>query len=311
MKDYNTLYNYLIEEIQDILSRHELSPQQLLCSTSPNHLLFHEELIELLSCMVETIDDIDELKKENSKRNRLLFEAMEKELIGYSKSQCSDMSAICHIINTYLAGFMNKYLTLKNGKIIRTNKESFQLPKNQTSTFDDFEDNYHYIISKLGNIYLNPNREICLIIMPDGTCYNALNDHLTCARWLNLNNIDIDHAIRFESSKQFYDFDFCSLHNYNFSTKSDNNEFIEITPEQAIIITDLYKALQQGWAFLKPLSSSITKSNGFGFGYKDFKSGLGQKNLSLIAEHSKGYFDDYDYLKELKSKKHIESTIPR
>ena len=147
--------------------------------------------------------------------------------------------------------------------------------------------------------------------MPDGTCYNALNEHLALARWLNVNGIDIDHAIRFESSKQYYDFDFCSLYNYNFSKNSDNNQFIEITPNQAIVITDLYKALQQGWAFLKPLSSSIKKSNGFGIGFKDFTPELGRKNLDMIAQYSKGYFDDYEYLKELKSNKLINSSIVR
>ena len=301
----------LVQEIEERLSKYELTAQELLVTTSPNHKLFHEDMVEILSNMIENLDDVDELKKENSKRHRLLFESMENDLIGYSRVQCSKMTSICHITNVYLGNFFNKYISLKGDRIENTNKESFILPKTKTESFDEYESNYKYIISKLGNIYLNPNRELCLLIMPDGTCYNALDDHLTCARWLNMNGIDINNAIRFESSKQFYDFNFCSLYNYNFSYKSDSNQFIEITTEQAIVITDLYKALQQGWAFLKPISSSIEQSNGFGFGYKDFTPGLGPKNLSQLAEYSKGYLDDYEYLKELKSKKHIEIPIPR
>ena len=185
---------------------------------------------------------------------------------------------------------------------MNTHKEIFELPHKQSNQIDDIEDNFKYIKNKLGNIYLNPSNELSLIIMPDGTCFNALNDHATCAKWLNMNGIDIDQAIRFEASQQFYNFDFCSLNNFGFSEKSDTNEFIKITPEQAIVITDLYKGLSLGWKFMHPLEKSLEKATGFGFSKKDYKFGFGEQNLSTIAEYSKGYFDKYEYLKQRKIK---------
>jgi hypothetical protein len=138
--------------------------------------------------------------------------------------------------------------------------------------------------------------------MPDGTCYNAQNDHLTCARWLNVNGIDIDRAIRFETSKEYYDFNFGSLYNYDFSENSDKNQFLEITEEQAQILGDIYKSLCFAWKYLKPLEKCLINCQGFGISQKDYIPELCAKNLSQIDNTTKGFFDSYDYMKNLKQK---------
>ena len=206
------------------------------------------------------------------------------------------------ILNTYLNSFYNKYYHVQDGKTVLTNRESFDLPEKNTKTIDTFEADAKYINNKLGNISVNPDRELTLIILPDGTCYNALNDHMTCAKWLNVNGIDIDKAIRFETSKEFYDFTFCSLYNFDFSEKSDSNQFIELTNAQAMILMDIYKSLSCTWKFLTPLENCLRRCTGFGFSPNDYNPELCKKNLYSLSDYAQGFFDDYSYMKMLREK---------
>ena len=308
MKDYNEILNELIFQIERLTKKYNLDSIKLIHSTSESHKLFHEEFLVILGQLVDDLDDLDFLYRENSKMLRQLWIAMDgglKEGFEY----CNRLISYCDIIHKYLGNFHNKYFSIQNNEPVLNKKEIFELPVSNTREFEDMDINFKYITAKLGSIYTNENRELCLLILTDGTCYNALNDHATLARWLNMNGIDIDNAIRFEASRQFNNFDFCSLNNFGFSEKSNDNEFIQITPAQAIAITDLYKALSSGWRFIKPFDKCLEKTTGFGFGIKDYRSGLGERNLSIISEYAKGYFDDYDYLRYLKTKANEHNPI--
>ena len=118
----------------------------------------------------------------------------------------------------------------------------------------------------------------------------------------NVNGIDIDHAIRFETSKQFYDFNFGSLYNYGFSENSDKNELIEMTDSQAQIIGDLYKSLYSKWKYLKNLEQCMINCRGLGFSYKDYDPEYCRRNLSKIENETKDFFDSADYMKYLREK---------
>lgn len=300
MTDYNNIYNGLINEISNILSTHNLSAINFLQTTSPEHKMAHDEILQCISKYVGNDNDKKEIVNINSfNLENFIKNAQEKE----SSISNNLEYKIAKILHTYLINFYNKYYYIYSGELITLpQKLEFSLPKLHSNSFEDFEINARRIESSLGNIGVNKHRELSLLIMPDGTCYNAQNDHLNCARWLNVNGIDISKAIRFETSKEFYDFNFGSLYNYDFSEKSTEDEYLEITTEQATVIADIYKSLCYHWKYLKPLEKCLLNCKGFGFCPKDYIPELCAKNLSRIENETKGFFNTYHYMRDLKEK---------
>lgn len=313
MEDYNNIYKNLISEISSILDKYGFSPVNFLKTTSENHKSANYEILASIAKHIFNENEKNEISDINSHKLELIIK---QRIWNEEKNAANDNDKdymLAHVLHTYLNAFFGKYFNIANNQYFtKDEKLKFVLPCSHAKDFDEFETNAKYIENCMGNIGINPIRELSLLILPDGTCYNAQNDHATCAKWLNVNGIDIDHAIRFETSKQFYDFNFGSLYNYGFSENSDKNELIQITDVQAQIIGDLYKSLYSKWKYLKNLENCIVNCRGFGFSYKDFNPDFCKRNLSKIEYETKGFFDGYEYMKYLREKiKNDPSKAPQ
>ena len=299
-KNFTEEYAKMAEEILDILNKYELSPNRFIYTTSDNHKLAHNEILECLARHIKDGDEKDLMLGEYKKAYQgFILDKIDKDETLDKKDP---QYCVHSIIQTYLEPFYGSYFYIFDNNLRLTQKEFFSLPCKKTRTFDEFAQNERYITDRLGQIVLNPYRELTLLIQPDGTCYNAQNDHQTCAKWLNVNGIDIDQTIRFETSKQFYDFNFCSLYNYGFSENSNDDEIINITDEQAIVLTDIYKTMCNAWKYLKPLEETLHNCKGFGFSVKDYIPEIGEKNLRTIDEYAGDFFSVRKYIRYLKEK---------
>ena len=295
MEEYLSMHNNLMNDIKNILQEHNITCEKFFLSNDEDHQSAHKKILNTLTKYINTVSDKSELEIINRKKSLDYYNKLGNEKINDSYDY-----QICKIIKEYLLDFYGALYKIIDGKVVYTNQENFQLPVLDIKIMEDMDSNYKYIKQKCGNTYHNPNSTICLIILKDGTTYIAPLDHQILAYWLNLNGIDINQSIRLETSKQFFDFTFSSLHNYKFSEFSNDNELIKISNDQANVIGTLYQTLKYAWRWLKPLEPQLLKCDGFGFAINDYDPILSVTNINKLEDYSGGLLDGKEYLKDLK-----------
>ena len=305
MRDYSKDIDVLYKKVEAILNRYGIQPSKFMIEAGANNPKAHKEILEVLATYIPTTVDRYGITMSNRKRLIAICDEHKEDEAYLSAREYS----IGSIIKTYLTSFYGYYFTVDEDSNIKyTHSEEFQLPTSGKNV-DDAK-NIEYINNKIGRNVPDKEMELCLLILPSGKIYYAANDHLTLAQWLNINNVDLHHAIRFESTKCLGDFSFTSLHNYKFSTGSDTDELMPITYDQAEGLGYIYSAIKHGWVFLKPLHYELKKTTGFGFGKTEqFEDGgTAIKNLQKIHD----YLPDFDlgeYIRELRMSNNVHQNL--
>ena len=152
----------------------------------------------------------------------------------------------------------------------------------------------------MGNLAINPKRQVNLFVLPNGDAYSCILGHFRLAQWLCANGISLVGALRVEFTKENYSVDLSTLGNCGFSIESNNDYNLEWTDEQAQIFISLHNTLSEKWKFLKPLEENLRMSSGLGFDKTVFNEKLAKKNLFKIEDFVPD-FNKNKYLRELSS----------
>ncbi len=206
---------------------------------------------------------------------------------------------INRVIKTYLNSIWNVFVKDDGSHIVHTGAEEFELTAVGHYDEDSLAANNSYIEKKIGNIYLNKNRQLAMFILPDGTCYYAPKDHMGLAAWLNLNAIDIKGALRLEINDDHQGIDLSSLGGSMFSKESNSDYLIEITQEQAEVFASVFKSVRLTRKKDVTLEDCLYKSYGLGCSMFAFDEKVGVKNVRRIA-YEFGDFKKNAYLKQLR-----------
>ena len=301
------LYKEMTEKINQIISENNVDVFNFFMSSSPENQKTHELILNVLKDYLSDIVDTQELVMLNRNEMLKIYERFKTEKMSLSVSEEYQKYLI---IKKYIFDFNYSFFKIKNGEINKTKfADKFILPS--ICDKPDYDANAKFLKNNFTKTHDNKYDQLCLIILPDGTCYQTPDDHETLAYWLNVNGVNLKNAIRFEATQSLYDFSFTSLHNYKFSNNSDDDELIEMTHEQAEIIGTLYGSLLQCWKYMKPLSGEIKNSSGFGFGKteKFEEGGISSKNLNRLALYTKDFFDKGEYIRELKLKNNTHNPL--
>lgn len=239
-------------------------------------------ILELLGEFMETkVDGQNLFDKENRTR---FMDILHKQNVGFG-----DRTLNC-IIRTYLGDIWEVFVKAERGRVVSTGAETFELPVIESDDMESLEKNSQYIEKKMGNIYLNKNRQLALFILPDGKCFYAPKGHMSLATWLNLNAVDIKGALRLEVNDVNNTIDLSSLGASEFSKSSNDDILIEITEEQANVFASIFKAVKLKRKRDVSLEDCLYNSWGLGFSRFDFHEKEASKNLRRISWN----FDDFD-----------------
>jgi len=175
-----------------------------------------------------------------------------------------ETAIICELIEKVIW----RYCSLVDGKLQDTEKQVLNL---KTSGKDlDCVDNYVMIKAAMSKYGRHNTGEMCMIITKDGKAHYAIgNEHGNLARWLVINGIPLDGAIRFEAEQSTGRFDVNSLYHFYFSADSNDNKLVQLTNEQAETIAALYTSLRTMWSRLNDISLSLRSSQGLGVGINE------------------------------------------
>ena len=210
MRDFKNIQERISTAISIILERYDLDARTFLYKQNPNNRNANSEILNILAGYINSDNDKIKIATENGK---VLYSKISEE---DGTVQYDHEFYIAKLLKTYLIDFYGNFFTIQNNEVSPTNIENFTLPSIKDKP--DFRKNADYINRKLTHLPQNSNpNELELIFLYDGTSYFAPNGHDNLAFWLNLNNIDLTSAIRFESSKSIYDFNFGSLYNAKFA----------------------------------------------------------------------------------------------
>lgn len=302
-------YQEMITKINLILSDNKVDVSNFFMSAKEENKNIHKQILDVLKVYLNDIVDTQEFYVLNKKQlNNQLSKI-------YTKFNKLDSQEALHdyqvylIIKNYLFDFNNAFFKIKNGEVNFTKYvNKFILPSIGDKA--DLKENAKFLKNNCTKTQDHYD-QLCLIILPDGTCYQTPYDHETLACWLNVNGISIKNAIRYESTQKYYDFSFTSLYNYRFCKDSDSDELIEMTHEQAEVLGTLYASLLECWKFMKPLSDEIKNSSGFGIGKteKFEEGGISSKNLNRLSLYIGDYFNKGEYLRELKLKNNVHNPL--
>ncbi|MBP3630708.1 MAG: hypothetical protein J6J23_04380 [Clostridia bacterium] len=268
---------------------------------------------------IELFTLISEPKEDNPRFNKMILDMHYKySTIQINKGELFDkenketlLSALFHdnnlsfgdrllnnIIKIYLNQIWGVFVVVKDSKITPNGAECFTLPSPNGKEADDLEINNRYIEKKIGNIYLNKNRQLALFILQDGTCYYAPKDHMGLATWLNMNAIDIKGALRLEINDAHQGIDLSSMGSSQFSKSSNDDTLIEITNEQAQILASIIKSVKL--TRKKDVTTEdIYKSYGLGCSMFNFDEEVGIKNIKRIW-YEFGDFKRNAFIKQLR-----------
>ncbi|MBO4936883.1 MAG: hypothetical protein J6C90_01000 [Clostridia bacterium] len=287
----------IMAKLEYILRMHQVDVSHYLTDAQPQNVVTNSDILNMLAG--ELKDTTGKLYFMQYHRDKMI--ALHDYLKTHPQSvQRKQLYEHYKLLKTYLVDLYRYFYTFDNGKVVYTNRHDFQLPSLDDKP--DLEANMRYISRKTHMQNVSEREELCLIILPSGKTYNAPFDHLTLAYWLNLNNISIKNALRFEASKPLYDFNLSSLYNYKFSESSDQDELIALTYEQAQLIGTLYATLSNGWRFMKPLEYELKKSSGLGLGKNETfdEKGVSMHNLRRINLYAGKYFNMKDFVTEMR-----------
>jgi len=296
MSVFEKLTNNIIDEIRQTLKKYNISPQDyLLTPTDPRA---HRDIMNIFA---KTIHNQKEQEAVSSINREMMIDIAKSSKDDNCKLRDDYRYSI--IARQYLNEFLGNFFLIENKEAKLTNVEEFQLP-DMSDKFDRRK-NMEYINSKIQKIdpeyrnEMNGDIEICMLILPDGTSYFSPRDHETLARWLNVNGINIDKSVRYESKKSLYDFSISSLHNKILSKSSNSDKLIEITREQVDVLSKMYGTLLSGWTWMKPLDSQLKLSDGFGIGKKEVWNETSDKNIKRIHNYMDEYFNLGEYKREM------------
>ena len=299
-KDVELMYDLLVKSVKQVLDKHGIKYEAFLRQSSDKSAVVHKEILDILAKFINTFGDRMTLLIKNRED---LFAVYDKYADSGKALEEIDEYQLKHIIYAYLGLFYNHFYTIDNGKVNLTNNEEFKLPSMEDKP--DYDKNLEYITSKISKkMYPSNPEQLEILILPNGTTYFTPDDHRTLAFWLNVNGVDLDKAIRVESSKRLGEFNFTSLFNYKFSKNSDENELIKITSPQAEMLGLVYSSLTSGWLYMKPFVENLRMTTGFGFGKKEKfdPQGLSAENLRKLSTYLGDFFttsERTEYIREM------------
>ena len=211
------------------------------------------------------------------------------------------------ILTTCLRTVIMRYCTFDGKTLEENDEEHFELPSVVDRPITSA--NIAYIKNKCKD-YDSSEKELCLLILPTGKTYYAVNDdHASLAYWLNINGIDFKNSLHFEVTKSSGAFLITSLYQFVFSRSSNEDKLIELTFSQCDVLNALYDAIFNMWRRTKPVTYTIRASQGLGIGMNDVDrdSRIGSetpaRNLRRLHNCMSDYFDSAmyrDYANELR-----------
>ena len=308
MQKYEYINQKISNEIIKILEQNSISLQDYtFIPTDPS---INDKIMKIIAENTHSVLD-----------RRMLYE-LNKDIRHDISSQyetidylSSDDYRISEIVGYYTKKLSDVFFTIDDNVATPTNIECFELP--------DMSDKYNktinmeYIHQKLNSVTQQRKeeynyKELCLLIAPDGKSYFSPSGHSELGLWLNVCGIDMSGFVRFESDDKYGNFRFSSLYQRYLSKYTNNERYIQLTKEQAIMLDRLYGTLSNEWKLEPMTESSAWFSDGFAFDKMAYNNlteqtatdpsllDLMNKNIQTLDRYCE-YFDKNIYINNLKS----------
>lgn len=172
------------------------------------------------------------------------------------------------VLVTIMKNVISRYCDFDGEHLVENGGEIFQLPS--TDDKPNTSANIAYLRNKCNDSNMARFKEICLFITSDGKGYYAVgDDHASLAFWLNMNGVDLHNAIHFEGTKNTGEFLITSLYQFAFSKGSNGDRLVKLTYKQCETLNLLYDGIVNMWNKVRPITSTLRASQGFGFGMND------------------------------------------
>lgn len=301
--DYKVIIDELVQKIDAVMKKYDIDPEMFLISdgidhkadeaeerglsvvrNDKNHKGAHEEILQIIASYVDIIN-----------KDKESFLGMVRDNL----IQAGNCRGHNLIIRAYVKDFLGTLFVVKDGVAQVNGSENFKLPHIvKRYDFDQIDENYEYLDEKMGNLAINPKRQVNLFVLPNGDAYSCILGHFYLAQWLCANGISLVGALRVEFTKENYSVDLSTLGNGGFSIESNNDYNLEWTDEQAQIFISLHNTLTERWKFLKHLEENLRMSSGLGFDKTVFNEKLAKKNLFKIEDFVPD-FNKNKYLRDL------------
>ena len=266
--NYDDFYLELVELIENKSQEYGIDYKEYLKTYNSKNALLHKDLIDFITNKTRDYKLLtDEIKYESASKNAF----KQKPELKVQKAE------IYKIIDTYIYDFIYKgFIDLEEPD---KSLDKLKFTHASTPTY------YQYMAKH--NDY---NNLVC-IVLKDGTCLLSKSNHDNLIKFLCVNGINLNDAIRLEQEEASKELSIDSLKQFrymlHFDSEYDFEKSVEISPEQIETITQMYKVIKS-YKKLSSIEDTLIMSSGFGIREGN---GTGDANIRAFKKALNGDLD--------------------